>query len=188
MDGRDPALPPVWLEQGVSLRPRRATDIPFLRVLYRSTRWQEAMAARLDPLSATLFLDGQFDLQCRHYDAHYLMGGRRLIVDAGGTPIGRVELWDNLIPGAGPDLRLVDISLLPDWRGRGLGAALVGSVRALARAEGRSVSLHVKKDSRAARLYRRQGFVVTGDAGDSWRMDWRAADAGGPAVGRCARR
>jgi len=167
------ALSADWRARGIGLRLRQPEDLAFLRDLYRSTRAGEMAAAGFDPLEAAVFLNSQFDLQCRHFDAHYASGGQRLVVMARDQPIGRMELWAGDAAGR-PDLRLVDISLLPEWRGQGLGAELLAAVQRAAAAEGRSVSLHVDKFNRALRLYSRLGFRKTNDTGPSWRMEWRA--------------
>lgn len=167
-----------WKEKGLVVRLRQPDDLSFLRSLFRSTRWDETVAAGMPPLAAAAFLDQQFQLQCRHYDQHYVLGGRRFVIAIGQEPVGRVELWDDNGAKPGPDLRLVDISLMPQWRGLGLGTALMRAVLALAAAEGRTVSLHVDKDGAAERLYRRLGFRRTADAGIRWRMDWRPAAPG----------
>ncbi|MFY8106630.1 MAG: GNAT family N-acetyltransferase [Elstera sp.] len=167
------ALSADWSAQGVGLRLRQPEDFDFLRALYRSTRSAEVTAAGFDPLTAAAFLNSQFELQCRHFDAHYTLGGQRLIVLASGHPVGRVELWATEAEGR-PDLRLVDISLLREWRGRGLGTALLLAVQQAAAADGRSVSLHVDKLNPAGRLYTRLGFRKIADTGASWRLGWRA--------------
>jgi ribosomal protein S18 acetylase RimI-like enzyme len=170
------SLSAEWEARGIGLRLRQSEDLAFLRDLYHTTRAEEVAAAGLDALSAALFLSGQFDLQCRHFDAHHMLGGQRLVVLAGDRPIGRIDLWRTEAAGR-PDLRLVDISLLPEWRGQGLGAGLLGAVQRAAADGGRSVSLHVDKMSRAIHLYRRLGFRKMADTGASWRMEWRAGGA-----------
>jgi ribosomal protein S18 acetylase RimI-like enzyme len=167
------ALSADWQARGIGLRLRQPEDLPFLRDLYRSTRAEEVAAAGFDAFAAAVFLNSQFDLQCRHFDAHYVLGGQRLVITAQDQLIGRVELWASEPEGLA-DLRIVDISLLPDWRGKGLGAALMAAVQQSAAAQGRSVSLHVDKFNRAYRLYTRLGFRKAGDTGASWRMEWRA--------------
>ncbi|WP_428249048.1 GNAT family N-acetyltransferase [Ferrovibrio sp.] len=173
------ASPEPWLAlsaraaaRGFGLRLRLPEDLSFLRALYRSTRAGEVAAAGLPSLAAAVFLNSQFDLQCRHFDAHYTLGGQRLILLEQQQPIGRIELWQNSI-GTRPDLRLVDISLLPAWRGQGLGAELLAALQRTAAADGRSISLHVDKNNRAYRLYSRLGFRKVADAGASWRLEWR---------------
>ncbi len=54
-------------------------------------------------------------------------------------------------------LLLVDISLLPEARGSGLGTAIL---KDLVAAETGPVQLHVERTNRARRLYERLGFEV----------------------------
>jgi len=169
---QDMAIPLSWAGPPAQLRPRQAEDHAFLRELFRLNRWQEVTAAGLDSLAGTLFLAQQFDLQCRHYDQHYRLNGQRFIVVLADRSVGRLELWANRTGDGHQDLRVVDIALLPNQCGQGLGTALLRTVQAWAVADGRSVSLHVDPDNPAARLYRRLGFRRQGYQGRRWRMIW----------------
>jgi ribosomal protein S18 acetylase RimI-like enzyme len=58
-------------------------------------------------------------------------------------------------------LHILDIALLPAWRGRGLGTRCL---QALAEAAGqRPLSIHVEIHNPARRLYERLGFVAEGE-------------------------
>lgn len=78
----------------------------------------------------------------------------------------------------------MDLALVADARGQGLGTALLQGLLADADAEGRTVVLHVARDNPAQRLYLRLGFVVTGEDALTLRLE-RAA--GGAAAGSVAR-
>jgi ribosomal protein S18 acetylase RimI-like enzyme len=84
-----------------------------------------------------------------------------------GVPAGR--LYVDRRPG---DLRIVDVALLPEFRGRGIGEALIRDLQRAAAAEGRIVSIHVELTNPAARLYERLGFVLAEDLGVYRRMEW----------------
>jgi ribosomal protein S18 acetylase RimI-like enzyme len=68
---------------------------------------------------------------------------------------------------------VVDISLLPECRGRGIGTALLEAVIAEASGAGKFVALSVEKLNPALRLYRRLGFRKVDDQGVYWSMEWR---------------
>jgi ribosomal protein S18 acetylase RimI-like enzyme len=55
--------------------------------------------------------------------------------------------------------RIIDIALLPPFRGQGIGTRLLDGVLAGAQAAGVPVRLHVEAGNPAAALYRRLGFV-----------------------------
>jgi ribosomal protein S18 acetylase RimI-like enzyme len=73
-----------------------------------------------------------------------------------------LRLWSGADRGFGyirdriPEL---GIAVLPDYRGRGIGAQLLASALELARLDFTAVSLSVRSDNPALRLYERSGFV-----------------------------
>lgn len=64
------------------------------------------------------------------------------------------------MPGAG-ELHLLNVTVAPDWQGRGLGHALLDAVQALGRQRGfATLWLEVREsNARARALYRRRGFA-----------------------------
>ena len=158
--------------RGLGLRPARAADLPWLRDLYASTRSAELAAVPWPEAAKRAFLDQQFALQHAHYLRHFA-DADFLIVETAQAPLGRLYLQR----GAAQHV-LVDISLLPAWRGQGVGTALIAQAQALAAAAGCALSLHVlHANPDAQRLYARLGFVA-GDASDTHlEMHWRAACA-----------
>jgi GNAT superfamily N-acetyltransferase len=139
--------------QGLTWRPEAPDDAPFLEDLYVSVRWEEVQALPWSDEMRRTFLRSQFAAQRAHYAAAWRdCSDFHILLDA-GRPIGRLYLHDN-----GADVRVIDVSLVPDRRGRGIGGALLAAVLAAAAAEGRTVSIHVEQFNPAQRLYRRLGF------------------------------
>lgn len=153
---------------GVALRRRRPEDRGFLCALYASTRTEELAPVPWSEAQKAGFLEWQFDCQARHYDAHY-PGCEFLVVEHQGEPIGRLYL-----DRRATEIRVVDIALVPDWRRRGVGAALLRRVMAEAAAEGLAVSIHVEVHNPARRLYERLGFRETEQAGVYALLEWRS--------------
>jgi ribosomal protein S18 acetylase RimI-like enzyme len=165
------ALPAALADRGFVLRPETEDDIPFLRLLYASTRWEElAVVTDWSDAQKLAFLDGQFGFQRHHYRTHYPATSWGVLEDR-GVPAGR--LYVHREPAT---LLVMDIALLPDWRGRGIGTALMQWVCAQACAAGKSVTVSVEKYNRAQTLYRRLGFREISDEGVHWAMEWRAGD------------
>jgi ribosomal protein S18 acetylase RimI-like enzyme len=155
----------------ITLRPRRPADESFLRRLFHSVRRDEFEAAGLAPGLIRTLLDDQFRLQTAHFDQAYGAGTRFSMVMCKGSAIGRLYLHET---DAG--IHVVDISLLAEWRGRGIGGDLLRGVLEQAAGRGRDVSLNVDKRNRAQALYRRLGFVQADDTGTDLLLRWRAPE------------
>ena len=167
------AMPAVLADRGFALRPETEADFAFLRRLYVSTRWDE-LAPVVDWTEAqkVAFLESQFALQRHHYLTYYPATDFAILEEC-GVPAGRLYL-----DRQADMLLVVDISLLPKWRGCGTGTALMEAVCAEARAVNKKVSIAVEKFNPAQRLYRRLGFREVSDNGAYWSMEWRAAADG----------
>lgn len=122
-----------------------------------------------DPAKAQ-FVDSQFALQHRHFVAAHA-GGDFLVVMRRGRSLGRLYL-----DRSRPVWRLVDIALLPEARGSGVGTALLRWLQHSARATADGIDLHVlHANAGAARLYAAHGFVDAVHASATHRrMIWRA--------------
>jgi ribosomal protein S18 acetylase RimI-like enzyme len=81
-----------------------------------------------------------------------------VVVD--GEPAGRLYV-DR---GEG-EIRIVDIALLPDHRGQGIGGSLLRDLLVEADAGGKSVTIHVERLNPALKLYERLGFALAEDKG-----------------------
>lgn len=152
--------PALLDERGLGLRAASEGDLPFLAALYASTREDELAAVAWPENVHQAFLQSQFALQHRHYLEHY-PDADFLVIHQDGQPLGRFYLAHE-----GADDLVVDITLLPAWRGRGIGQALIEGAIRQAATHGRGVHLHVLHTNTAARrLYERLGFSVDIDTG-----------------------
>lgn len=149
-----------------TLRPATPADEPFLFALYRGTREQEVAAWGLPPAQLELLLKMQFDAQRRHYAT--LPGLEHHLVLVQGEPAGRL-----MVSRTEAEHRLVDVALLPERRGGGVGAALVRALQQEAARAGRPLRLQVLAGNPARRLYERLGFRATGENGPHIAMEWR---------------
>lgn len=157
-------LPQAWQDQGIALRPRRDDDEAFMRELFFSVRGPEFAVMGWPESALRDFLAGQSQLQNRHY-ANVYPNAANLVVTRNGIAIGRVVLYPS--PG---DIRVVDIALLTQWRGSGLGGVLLEAVKQQAKACRASVSLSVDLNNPALRLYLRQGFLPVSNNGVAQEM------------------
>ena len=137
----------------------RPDDGEFLYRLYASTRAEELEPVPWTDERKAEFLRMQFEAQTRHYRAHYPDAAFE-VIELDGEPVGR--LYVDRRPD---EIRIVDISLLPAFRGRGIGTALLERIIDEADGAGKSVSIHVEKLNPARRLYEQLGFREVEDRG-----------------------
>jgi ribosomal protein S18 acetylase RimI-like enzyme len=155
------------------LRPVTAGDDVFLFELYTSTRAEELAAWGWSAAQQEPFLRMQWLAQKRGYEARHPSAGH-CIVELDGRPVGR--LW--VVRGE-HELRLVDVTLLPALRGRGVGTALLRALQEEATAASKPLRLHVTRNNPALRLYERLGFTLVGgteaDPSQPYReLEWSA--------------
>ncbi|HLP02944.1 MAG TPA: GNAT family N-acetyltransferase [Opitutaceae bacterium] len=150
----------------LSLRPVAPADREFLFEVYASTRAEELAVVPWSPADKDAFLRMQFEAQDRDYRANYPAESFHLILDD-GAPAGRLYL-----ERTPTELHLIDIALLPAFRGRGRGTALLRDLLAEARAAQLPIRLYVEHLNPARRLYFRFGFTDVEEHGPYWQMKW----------------
>lgn len=144
---------------GVSYRDFTDDDLPFVSELYASTRREELAATGWPPELQASFLAQQAAAQHSHYSLHYA-DAEWLIIERDAKAIGRLYLRET--PGS---LRIVDISLVPDSRGQGIGSAILADILDHARDSASEVTIHVERNNPARSLYGRLGFETIEEKG-----------------------
>lgn len=139
----------------VSMRAASDDDRAFLYRLFASTRAEEFAFLPLQPAAKETLCRKQFEAQTRDHAARYA-NAEHMIVMQHETPIGRM-----LVHRGEEAIHLVDIALLPERRGQGIGTQLVAELVAEGRAKNLRVRLSVFAASEAARLYERLGFLYS---------------------------
>ncbi len=106
----------------------------------------------------------QFQAQKQSYELAY-PNAENQIIECGGKSIGRILTDRN-----GGKIHLIDIVLLKDFRGRGIGGMLIEKLQI----EAKQVNLSAfKTNAGAIRLYEKYGFAVTADEGMYLQMEWK---------------
>lgn len=152
----------------VELRLVRPEDEAFLYELYASTRNEELAQVEWSAEQRETFLKLQFTAQSKFYREEY-PGAEFQIILVKGTPAGRLYLHRRQ-----NEIRIMDIALLPDFRGRGIGTGLLKGILAEGAQTGRTVSIHVEIFNSAKRLYERLGFQPVTIRGVYHLMEWSA--------------
>ena len=162
MNASPPAVPFGWAraaDAGLAFRRMTDADLPFLFLVYASTRLEELAVTPWTDAQKAEFLDMQFRAQHVHYQRYYPEADW-LVTTRGGEDIGRlyIERWPS-------QHRIIDIAFLPEHRRKGYGSALLRDLIDEAWFAGKSASIHVEKNNPAKLLYVELGFTVVEDKG-----------------------
>jgi ribosomal protein S18 acetylase RimI-like enzyme len=152
----------------IHLRPVLPEDAEFLYRVFSGTREREMELVPWDTAQKELFLRSQCHAQRVHYEKYFPQATHDIIL-CGEHLAGRlyVDRTDEAI-------HIVDIALLSEYRGAGIGTRLLQDLLREARDSGRVVRIHVEKHNPALNLYQRLGFQIQNDAGVYFLMEWTA--------------
>lgn len=121
-------------------------------VTIRVTDWARD-EARLSCIRRAVFIDEQGVPEDLEWDADDAGAMHLLALDGAGQAIGCARLL--------PDGHIGRMAVLPPWRGRGVGRALLAAAVEAARMNGHTV-LRLSAQTHAADFYARAGFVAIG--------------------------
>jgi ribosomal protein S18 acetylase RimI-like enzyme len=159
---------------GITFRPTTEEDYNFLVNLYESTRQEELALTQWDADQREAFVRMQFAAQRGHYRAKRPAGREELIL-VDGEPAGR--LYSDL---SGDTDHLLDLCLLPEYRGRGIGVLVLQGILAAASATGRRVTIYVENFNRSLAFFERHGFTRTSENGVHYLLEWRPVSESAP--------
>ncbi|MBA8886907.1 ribosomal protein S18 acetylase RimI-like enzyme [Dokdonella fugitiva] len=148
----------------LALRDLRPDDDAFLYRVYAGTRLEELAPLGWGDAQQDAFLRMQHEAQRTDYWRNYDTT-RFQVVTCDGRDVGR--LYVERRPGA---LDIIDIALLPEHRGRGIGTRLLDALAREADAHALTMRIHVEHANPAQHLYLRHGFEFHGDAGPIYRL------------------
>jgi ribosomal protein S18 acetylase RimI-like enzyme len=162
-----PSAAPLPPRTSITFRRCGDADLSFLRHLYGTTRDEELRVVPWTDEQKRQFLDMQFTAQKAHYEQYY-PDCEFLVIELDRTPVGRLYI------DRGDDIRITDIALLPELRGRGIGRMLMEEILEEGRVTGKRVTIHVEHDNPARRLYDRLGFRHVDTNGVYHLLEWAA--------------
>lgn len=148
------------------LRPACSEDLAFVERVFNDVRAPEFELAGLTGPQLAQLLAVQFRAQRTHYERAY-PEREDSIIEVDGQSAGE---W--LIAELPAEIRLIDVSLLRQFRGQGIGTSLLTGLLARAQEAQKPIVLHVEMQNPAKRLYDRFGFKVEEEVGIYWRMRW----------------
>ena len=154
----------------IALRPITPEDDSFLARLFASTRADELAITGWSDEQKAAFCRMQFDAQSAHYRKHYADASFD-IIERDSVAAGRLLVWRS-----GKEILIVDIALLPEHRGAGIGTKFLRELQGEAKAAGKPLTIHVERYNPARRLYERLGFKMVEEQEVYLLMEW-VADA-----------
>ncbi|WP_375280235.1 GNAT family N-acetyltransferase [Pseudooctadecabacter sp.] len=158
----------------VTFRVIANADDAFLFDLYKSTRAVEMSYAIMTEGDKDHFLEGQFRIQSEGY-AMSFVGAVHRIIQLDEVDVGRL-----IVLRTDDMMRIIDLSLMPHARGRGLGTDVLRCLLNEAHGGDVPVRLAVEAQSPAIRLYQRHGFTAVEARGHHYEMEWRPELAPSP--------
>jgi GNAT superfamily N-acetyltransferase len=150
----------------VRLRLENLEDAAFLFDLFSSTRAQELSATGWDDSTLKSFLQMQFSTQTQSYRRMFPFADFYILTQDNRS-IGRV-----ILNRTEQDIRIIDLALLPDFRGQQIGTRFMQELLAEAAHTGKCVRLQALKGGRACHWYERLGFRNHGGTGLHEEMEW----------------
>jgi len=151
------------MDKQLTLRRAEASDQDFLLALVESTREDLSL---LDHTVKAMLVRMQYDAQLSEYRRRF-PGLEESIVLVGSASAGRLY-----VARSREEIRLVDISLLPPFRGQGIGSRLLLRLQDESHQSGLPLRLHVLQGNPAGALYRRLGFQPGESDGMYLAMEW----------------
>src|SRR5215207_11029600 len=105
------------------------------------------------------FVQQQFTAQHAYYQQHYATASFQVVLRDDAL-IGRLYV------DRGPtEIRIIEIALLPEYRGDGVGTHLLRDLLSEASEDGKVVTIHVERFNPALAWYTRLGFEPVEDRG-----------------------
>jgi ribosomal protein S18 acetylase RimI-like enzyme len=152
------ARPAFWL------RPAGPEDRTLLLAIFASSREDELAVLPWGEEQKRALVELQYDFQHAHYRSNHPEAGFDVVM-FNGEAAGRFY-----VDRSGPEIHVIEVTLLPPHRGCGPGTALLEDLLAEADSAGRLVTLSVDHANRARSLYDRLEFRVVEDSGVYLRM------------------
>lgn len=147
----------------IVLRPETPDDDVFLSNLYTTTRDDINSLPWPDELKAGL-CQGQFPAQRKHY-REFFKDATFDVILMDSQPVGRLY-----VRISSDEIRVIDISLMTEMRGKGIGTMLMQRVLMDGDRTGLPVRLRVRHDSPARKWYEKMGFSCIADEEFNWHM------------------
>ena len=154
----------------ITLRDATEEDEAFLRHVYASTREQELALVPWNEEQREAFLTMQFEAQHLHYHSHFPEASYLIILKE-SEPIGRIYVLRKE-----EEIRIIDITLLPQHRNAGIGTSLIHELLHEADRTGKALNIWVEQFNPSRGLFERLGFLKVEEEGFNYLLEYRRSE------------
>jgi len=154
--------------EAVSQRRARPEDEALRFELFAAEKASELERIGLAEAQYRSLLEMQYRGRALSYAAQYPEVEEWIVCTQAGSGIGRY-----LLAKTAKGIRLLDLAVLPQWRGRGIGTGVLQELAQRSCVAEVAFSLRVVKGNQATRLYARLGFQVIAEDEISYEMVWQ---------------
>ena len=137
----------------IQLRPVEEKDAAFIEAVYRTTREAELHLTNWSEHQKNAFISMQSAAQLADYKTK-CPGARFQVIIYNKKDAGRFFTCETE-----NDIRLLDITILPEFTGKGIGTNLLHRLIQRSTKVQKKISLYVLASSPAIKLYQRLGFI-----------------------------
>ncbi len=152
----------------IQLKPATFEDEDFLYHVYRTTREQEMAMVPWTEEQREAFLRMQFSAQQNDYSKRF-PDAKQTIIVVDEVSIGRLHVVETE-----DKFKILDITVLPDHRAKGVGSSILNDIQAHAQRSGTHVSIYVETFNPSLSFFEKRGFERIENAGIYWLLEWRA--------------
>lgn len=151
----------------ITLRDANLADRDFLREVYRSTRADELAMMPWSEEQRKAFIEFQFNAQDVYYHERFPTAQFSVILQD-GNPVGRIYILREE-----QEIRMLDITVLPQYRGQGIGTYLVDALLDEGKHTRKAVQIFVEPFNPSRLMFERRGFTLVREEGINLLLEWR---------------
>ena len=163
-------------ESNIVLRPVGPGDHEFLLGVYATTRTEEMAVVPWTDEQREAFVRSQFLAQQDYYGKKYQTANHDIILTS-DRRVGHLY-----VARLGGEIRIVDLTLLPTERNRGIGSYLIRQLLVEAQQEEKKTRIYVEEFNPSLRLFERFGFRTSEQQGIHLLLEWTPAANTEPCV------
>jgi ribosomal protein S18 acetylase RimI-like enzyme len=151
----------------ITLHPVTGEDREFLITVYQASREIELAMTPWDAEQKRAFAALQLEAQTVHYNELY-PDARHDIIFYNDVPAGRL-----CVNRGQTQIAILDITVLNEYRKKGIATALVKELLAEAAEAQKTVRIYVESFNPSQNLFKGLGFETASEEGVNLRLEWR---------------